>query len=78
MARRMRGTFRHGTVLALGACLLLTGCATVQPWERGNLATPQMAFDLNPAQSALRAHAYNAREASTSGASAIGGGCGCY
>jgi hypothetical protein len=71
-------TRRAIATLTLAACLSLPGCATVEPWERGNLAQPQMAFDLNPAQSALRAHAYNAREASPSSASAIGGGCGCY
>jgi starvation-inducible outer membrane lipoprotein len=64
--------------LVLGACILLPGCATVPPWERGNLAKPQMAFDLNPAQTALREHAYGSREAAISGDAAAGGGCGCY
>ena len=36
--------------LALGA---LAGCANVPAWERGNLAKPQMAFDLAPSQTAL-------------------------
>jgi hypothetical protein len=63
---------------ALAACAALAGCAGVPPWERGNLATPQMAFDLEPTQSALRAHAYNAREAAAGGNPAAGGGCGCY
>lgn len=62
----------------LVACTLLPGCASVAPWERGNLAKPQMAFDLNPAQSELRAHAYNSREAGASSSGAAGGGCGCY
>jgi hypothetical protein len=57
--------------------LLLPGCATVAPWERGNLAKPQMAFDLNPAQTALREHAYDSREAAIGGDAAAGGGCGC-
>jgi Domain of unknown function (DUF4266) len=66
-----------GLVL-LAACTLLPACASVAPWERGNLAKPQMAFDLNPAQSELRAHAYSSREAGASTSGAAGGGCGCY
>jgi hypothetical protein len=64
--------------LVAAAGLALGGCANVPPWERGNLATPQMAFDLQPTQSELRAHAYTAREAAASGNPAAGGGCGCY
>ncbi len=64
--------------LVLGAFILLPGCTTVPPWERGNLAKPQMAFDLNPAQTALREHAYGSREAGMTGDAAAGGGCGCY
>jgi hypothetical protein len=65
-----------GTVI--GVCVLLGGCATVPPWERGNLAKPQMAFDQSPADSALRAHAYSSREAAASDIVGAGGGCGCY
>jgi hypothetical protein len=65
-------------VLLLAACILLPGCASVAPWERGNLAKPQMGFDRNPAQSELRSHAYSAREAAASGNTGAGGGCGCY
>lgn len=69
---------------ALTALLMLTlgcgpvGCADVQPWERGNLAKPQMALDPTPLQSALRAHNYGSREAGASSNAAQGGGCGCY
>ena len=70
---------RHALIaLLLAATALAGGCASVPPWDRGNLAKPQMAFDLNPTQSELRAHAYNAREAAASGNPAEGGGCGCY
>ena len=64
--------------LLLGAFVFLPGCTSVAPWERGNLAKPQMAFDLGPVQSELRAHAYSSREAGASGNAAAGGGCGCY
>lgn len=60
------------------AMLTLAACANVPVWERGNLAKPQMAFDLDPAQAALREHVYSSREAAMQGAGAVGGGCGCY
>ncbi|MEQ1557597.1 MAG: DUF4266 domain-containing protein [Methyloglobulus sp.] len=58
--------------------IMLTACTTVQPWERGNLAKPQMALDPYPMQSSLRAHNYGSREAAAGGNAAQGGGCGCY
>ena len=63
-----------------GICILfiLTACAPLEPWERGNLAKPQMALDPHPLQSALRSHNYGSREAGGSSNSAQGGGCGCY
>ena len=72
---------RRGCILAmlvLAASALLPGCASVAPWERGNLAKPQMAFDRNPAHNELRSHVYSAREAGASGNAGAGGGCGCY
>lgn len=62
--------------LALGACV--SGCATVAPWERGNLAKPHMALDPSPMQSGMRSHQYGSRESSSGGGGAGGGGCGCY
>lgn len=59
-------------------CLGAAGCATVEPWERGVLAKPQMALDRSPLQSELRSHVYSSREAATGGTSAAGPGCGCY
>ena len=58
---------------------IIVGCARVQPWERGNLAKPQMALDPYPMQSSLRFHNYGSREAaSAAGNASQGGGCGCY
>lgn len=73
----MTGTARRAAA-AVAASLLLGGCASVPAWERGNLAKPQMAFDVDPTASALRAHAYSSREAAASGTVGAGGGCGCY
>ena len=66
------------TAAMLIAVMIIGGCAPVQPWERGNLAKPQMALDPYPLQSALRAHNYGSREAAAGGNAAQGGGCGCY
>jgi hypothetical protein len=56
----------------------LSGCASVAPWERGNLAKPEMALNANAMQNSLRTHVYGSREAAAGGDSASGGGCGCY
>lgn len=56
---------------------LLAGCASVQPWQRGTLAKPQMAFDPHPRRTALVAHVRSAREAASGTVSKDGGGCGC-
>jgi Domain of unknown function (DUF4266) len=69
---------RRSTCAVLASLTILAGCASVPAWERGNLAKPQMAFDQNPAESALRAHAYSSREAAAGGPVGAGGGCGCY
>lgn len=72
----------RGEGIAFLLCILsivsLTGCTSVSPWERGNLAKPQMAMEPHPAQRELRGHIYSSREAATGGSSAGGGGCGCY
>jgi hypothetical protein len=57
--------------------LSLSGCAAVQPWQRGTLAQPQMALDPHPLRTALVAHVRSAREAASGSVSKDGGGCGC-
>jgi len=58
--------------------LALSGCTSVAPWERGNLAKPIMAPDPAPLQSSLRVHVYASREAAGAATfGAAGGGCGC-
>ncbi len=56
---------------------LLCACASVEPWERGNLAKPQMALDPNPTHSTLRDHTFASRQAASGSGTAAGGGCGC-
>jgi hypothetical protein len=64
-------------LLLMSAVLALIACAPVQPWERGNLAKPQMAVDPYPLQSAVSQHNYSSREAASAANNAQGGGCGC-
>ncbi|MBK8162152.1 MAG: DUF4266 domain-containing protein [Gammaproteobacteria bacterium] len=73
-----RQTMIRYSLSTLAFVLMLSGCASVEPWERGTLARPQMASDPHPLQSSLSTHVYNSREAASGGNSAGGGGCGCY
>ncbi|SFE54423.1 DUF4266 domain-containing protein [Nitrosomonas sp. Nm166] len=65
--------------LILALSMVLSGCVNIAPWERGNLAKPQMELDPHPLQSELQSHNYSSREAAPSHKSSSGGGgCGCY
>ena len=56
---------------------VISGCQPVQAWERGTLAKPEMAIDVDPMESALNNHIFFSKEASNGGHNAAGGGCGC-
>ena len=58
-------------------CVLLSSCTTVSPWQRGTLAKPEMSWSPDALESTLDGHIYFAKEASSGGGSASGGGCGC-
>lgn len=62
-------------LLALCAC----GCAVqdVHPWQRGDLARPEMALQTDTLETAVREHTYVSKEAASGGAALPGGGCGC-
>jgi hypothetical protein len=62
---------------ALAAALVMGGCATVQPWQRGRLSDPCMVFDSNLSQVAYTAHWQESREGAAGGLGVQGGGCGC-
>jgi len=70
---------RRLTMLGLLALSLisLTGCGTVQPWERGTLSDYTMRPDRDPLNDSLREHVYFTREAAAGGRGVGGGGCGC-
>jgi Domain of unknown function (DUF4266) len=55
----------------------LCGCETVQPWERGTLARPEMQWQPDPMEISLQAQINASKEASSGGLGAAGGGCGC-
>jgi hypothetical protein len=71
----MRKLIAVASALALSA--FLTGCGTVQPWQKGNLAKPDMAFDHDPLQTRFEEHTYFSKEGASGGMSVGGGGCGC-
>jgi len=59
--------------------VLLAGCSGMQPksWQRGDLARPEMAWDPDSVEVAIRQHSYESKEAASGSASVGGGGCGC-
>lgn len=70
---------QHFGPLAVGVFLLmiLTGCSTVKPWERGTLADYTMRADRDPLAVSLSEHVWFSREAHAGGRGVGGGGCGC-
>ncbi len=68
----------HGLLLLL-VCLaaFLSGCTTVQPWERATLADYSMRPDRDSVQNTMMEHIYFSREASSGGRGVGGSGCGC-
>ncbi|HEY1077607.1 MAG TPA: DUF4266 domain-containing protein [Fontimonas sp.] len=64
-------------ILVLALAVASTACATVQPWQRGDLARAEMAFEPDPLLSSYRRHTEFSKEAASGGATLGGGGCGC-
>ena len=73
-----RLSMRHLALLtALGA---LGGCATFEPpkpWEKGQLAKPEMQFDYDRLDARAQVHVYTSKEGASGGYGVGGGGCGC-
>lgn len=57
----------------------LVGCSSVgvKPWEKGNLAKPEMSLTADKLDFAIDDHIYFSKEGSSGGRSFAGGGCGC-
>lgn len=66
--------------LGTGILTGLSGCAgtpTVQAWQKGFLARPDMAMEGNALEAKFADHIYFSKEAASGGAGVAGGGCGC-
>jgi hypothetical protein len=68
---------RASFLVLLGLAAASAGCATVAPFERERLADPIMSLREDARQAARELHWMEAREGSTGGAGAAGGGCAC-
>ena len=64
-------------LLGLTVASLASGCAVVQPWERGELADYTMRPDRDPLSDLFEEHVYFTREGAAGGRGVGGGGCGC-
>jgi hypothetical protein len=68
------------TALGVAWVMALAACASpeaVQPWEKGNLARPEMAMTTDRLDAKFMDHTYFSKEAATGGSGVGGGGCGC-
>lgn len=63
--------------LVMAVLMVLTGCSTVKPWERGTLSKKEMSWAPDPLAATLSQHIYFAKEAAAGGYGSAGGGCGC-
>ena len=70
---------RRGALALVGALsILVSGCATVRPWQRELHAKRCMQINPDPTATALQQHVLEYREGASGGYEAIGGsGCGC-
>jgi hypothetical protein len=68
---------KSAALIVTALVALLSGCATVPPYERETLARRDMQLQRNPDVSAGEQHAAAYREGSTGAEGTTGGGCGC-
>jgi hypothetical protein len=67
-------------LLLLASLAALGGCATFEPpkpWEKGQLAKPEMQFDYDRLDARAQVHVYTSKEGASGGYGVGGGGCGC-
>ncbi|MBI5323673.1 MAG: DUF4266 domain-containing protein [Ignavibacteriae bacterium] len=64
-------------ILTLILIAVVSGCTTVQPWERESLSSPVMIFDKNPVEKGIKIHHIEFREGSAGATGSQSGGCGC-
>lgn len=63
--------------LALLMLPALVACSSVQPWEKGVLAKPEMGFEGDRLEALFIEHIYASKDAAAGGSGVGGGGCGC-
>ena len=71
---------RRDALVLIALALACGGCASFsppQPWEKGDLAKPDMQFDPDPLAAKAKQHIYQSKEAAGGGYGVGGGGCGC-
>jgi hypothetical protein len=71
---------RRDTLVLIALALACGGCASFdppQPWEKGDLAKPDMQFDPDPLAAKAKQHIYQSKEGAGGGYGVGGGGCGC-
>lgn len=73
----MRRAGRLLLAALLSALSLATACARTRPYQREDLARPEMAPDGDPDEAALHQHLLGTREGAVGGFGGGGGGCGC-
>jgi hypothetical protein len=75
----MTPTARQARRAALMIAAALTGCAYAppQPWEKGNLARPEMTLGGDALDQRFLQHIYSSKENASGGYGVGGGGCGC-
>ncbi len=49
-------------LLTVAILLMISGCSTVKPWERGNLAQDIMAWQPDPLKASLDNHIHFSKE----------------
>ena len=78
MSESTRSTRAVCAIFAVAAAGL-GGCAInpPQPWEKGNLAKPEMTMGADPLDQRFVQHIYGSKENASGGYGVGGGGCGC-
>lgn len=69
-----------GRLIILGLVVLACSACSLQPpkpWQKGNLAKPEMSMAGDVLEGKLSEHTYTSKEAAAGGFGVGGGGCGC-
>ncbi len=69
----------RATIL-LTLALVSAGCSFIEPvspWQKGNLARPEMTFEGDALETKFLEHIYQSKESASGGLGVGGGGCGC-